>query len=123
MGRNNADFQDQVVYHASWRHNQSSIEENGIEPNQPWDDQPKGVYVSKGPATTKGYGDDVYEIKLHPEDELVEDTMERGAYVLQRHVPTSDFKRVGHVFTDRKTGLSQVHMHKAEDCDGKSIYG
>lgn len=117
MGRNNEDFESAPpVYHASWRQNRQSIEEHGLRAMQPWDDMPKGVYVGKGPH--KGYGNDIYEIKMKSHDELVEDPMEYGAHVIPRDVPVSDLKRVGHVFEDQKTGHSEVHWHPEEECNG-----
>ena len=120
MGRNNEDFEGQKVYHASWRSNRDRIEQEGLKASQPWESQPKGVYVGKGPGTTKGYGDDIYEITVPHNEELTEDEMEHGAHIVTRDIPTTDFKRVGHVFTHR--GLTEVHMHPAEECDRKSIY-
>lgn len=122
MGRNNADFEDghQNFYHASWRENRESIEREGLKAQQPWDDQPTGVYVSKGPHVTKHYGDDIYEIRAPKTEPILEDDMEWGAHVIPRDIPVSDFKRVGHVFKT-KDGSPQVHLHPEEECDGKEL--
>jgi hypothetical protein len=119
MARNNVDFN--TFYHASWKQNRRSIEENGLKANQPWDSSPKGVYVGSGPSTGLGYGDDIYEIKVAKNEPVLEDDMEYGAKIIPRDIKTSDFKRVGHVFHDR-LGRSEVHLHPEEHCDGASIY-
>ena len=106
-----------TYYHASWRSNRDSIEENGLRASQPWDEHPTGVYVGTGPSVTKGYGDDIYELSVPHGEKVVEDPMEHGAHVITRDVSPKEIKRVGHQY-DHPRGYTEIHLHPAEECTG-----
>jgi hypothetical protein len=116
MGANNADFHgSRKFYHVSPREHRESIEATGLKPIKPWDDEPAGVYMSQYEPAHE-YGDDVYEV--HP-TEVHEDTGDWSNSVFSpNHIPTSDFKRVGHVYFN-PSGHTEVHWHLEEHCPNK----
>lgn len=119
MGRNNADFQGmQVLYHVTDSPRRSSIEKHGLRAYQPWEETPHGVYVGKYPHAL--YGDDIWEIKIPKDEELKEDPIEYGGWVIPRSVGPHEIRRVGHTVENPRTHYTEVHWHPAEECTGRA---
>jgi len=131
MGRNNSDFE---MFHVSSKSNREGIQAEGLKARTVVNDQSEevkgpGVWVSDEPDTN--YGDDVWGISNRPtgkkvpglfgqsRDETVHDTEYdgEGHEYIPHNVPSSDIKRVGHVFNS-PSGHTEIHWHPEEHCNG-----
>ena len=116
------------LYHVSPKKNRKSIETKGLVPGEPrytFDESDgegalvHGVWVSQTPEPQ--YGRDVYEINNHAKN-VLQDPVRPSVYIPAKiPITVSDIKRVGHIF--RNGNAVEVHMHREENCDGRSIYG
>ena len=113
---NSENVGQQFFYHMSPKSNRESIAQAGLVPTKPWEDMPKGVYVMPHYPNT-AYGDDIYEIQASKRTEFHHDPMDPGAMYSRRTIRHSDFKRVGHEFSD--DGGPEVHWHPEEECKGR----
>ena len=127
MTRNNEDFHNQVspeslegrrLFHVSPKENREGIESAGIKPQPQYGWGPKGVYMNPDKPLPE-YGDDVYEITPSKPTTLFHDKNDFGkAMYSKKGIPTSDFKRVGHIYFN-PNGHTEIHMHPEEHCDAQ----
>jgi hypothetical protein len=119
MGRNNADFQGArtTLYHVAPKQARESIESVGLIARRPriTGHAPKGVFLSMGNPNPQ-YGEDVYVVR-RVKGRSVRNDPDSMEYYTPTSVPTSDFKRVGHVHQNAN-GHPEVHWHPEEQCNG-----
>jgi hypothetical protein len=124
-----------LFFHVSPKRNRAGIEANGLEANDAYNDQSDtsngvGVFISHEPDPS--YGDDIYGIENPPTGRKatisfmgrtreydegkhdLEDALDTEGVFIPHDVPTSDFKRIGHVFSNN--GHPEIHWHKEEEC-------
>jgi len=111
----------QLFYHSSPTHNRESIERDGLIPSKRFEGARKGVYMMPDHPNV-AYGDDIYEMTPSKNTVIHDDPIDQGGVFSRKKIPTSDFKRVGHLFsaphlkTDFNILGEEIHWHKEEDC-------
>lgn len=109
--------QSATLYHVSQKDYRNSIETKGLKAAKPWEDEPKGVYMSQNEPHPQ-YGEDVYHITPNKGTTVHEDTGEwSNSVFIPRNLSTKEFKRVGHIL--HSPGKQEIHWHKEEDCPDK----
>lgn len=118
------------MFHVSPKFNREDIEREGLKAqtvsNGEYEKGP-GVWVDEEPDPD--YGDDIYGIKNPPTGETIRNVFgysrPEGKHDTERDsestdyiphdVPTSDFKRVGHIYRN-SNGHPEIHWHPEEEC-------
>lgn len=115
----------QHEYHGAPVEAREGIRTQGLIGSKPWEgvegyedvEDGPGVYVDTPPR--KDYGPDIWAVKtkVYPSER----TVTSDEYI-PGNVHVSDVKRVGHWWTNPKTGGQEVHWHKEEQCNGQSVH-
>jgi hypothetical protein len=112
--------------HLSMPEKRESIEASGLKPSKPSSDEFNGVYMFEHPGeiphenwvkNASQYAGDIYNIEGDKLPQLYRDEGEAGiqGYFVNKRIPTSDFKRTGHIFHN-VNGHAEIHWHREEEC-------